>query len=114
MTDEAPNEGMRFAPGIGWFDPNETPEEAWQRYREHIKDEEALPLVELFKSDDGDWVDIFINGAKVYGNHSITPGMLLDLLVQAGVMLTVRTEEYTLDAEADELPQRHGQWLGCS
>ena len=62
--------------------------------------------VELFTSVDGDWISIFCNEQKVYSGHSITAGMLLDLLVQVGVDLDVRREEFEDDAE------RYGQWLG--
>jgi hypothetical protein len=37
-------------------------------------------IVQMYVSVDGDWIDIFINGSKVYEGHSITPYALLELL----------------------------------
>lgn len=38
--------------------------------------------VTFYTHEDGDWLDMFIDGKKVYGGHSISPYMLVDLLAQ--------------------------------
>lgn len=36
------------------------------------------PAIELRRCDD--WIAVYLDGRKVYENHSVTPGELLDVL----------------------------------